>query len=152
MVVLSAAGGARDAGGRHPCSPAHRIFLPLGIALIEGFHGEDKGEEAARIRTALLALGAGTLATVGAIYTARTFELNRRGQITERFTRAIEQLGKPDSVDVRVGGIYALERIAFDSPDEHGPIMDVLTAYVREHAPPPPPRSAPKPEPPRPLW
>lgn len=56
------------------------------------------------------------------------------GQITERFTRAIEQLGS-EKLAVRLGGIYALERIARDSERDHWPIMEVLTGYVRENAP-----------------
>ena len=36
---------------------------------------------------------------------------------------------------IRLGGIYALERIARDSDKDHGPIMEVLTAYVRDNAP-----------------
>jgi hypothetical protein len=62
----------------------------------------------------------------------------RQGQITERFTRAIEQLGsnKPEIV---LGAIYALERIAGDAPDEfQGPIGEVLTTYIRMQAPWPP--------------
>jgi uncharacterized protein YjbI with pentapeptide repeats len=62
------------------------------------------------------------------------YRLERQGQISERFTRAIEQLGHKER-DVRLGGIYALEGIAKDSKEYHGPIMEVLTAYVREHAP-----------------
>ena len=64
----------------------------------------------------------------------------QEGQVTERFSRAIEHLGNKESLDVRVGAIYALERIARDSRQDHGPIMEILTAYVREHAPwnPPP--------------
>jgi Pentapeptide repeats (8 copies) len=38
-------------------------------------------------------------------------------------------------LELRLGGIYALERIARDSERDHWPIMEVLTAYVREHAP-----------------
>ncbi len=59
----------------------------------------------------------------------------QEGQITERFTRAIEQLGDREHLEVRLGGIYALERIAKDSRDDHWTIMEVLTAYVRENAP-----------------
>ena len=55
------------------------------------------------------------------------------GQITERFTRAIAQLGD-DNMAIRLGGIYALERISKDSEKDHRPIMEVLTAYVREKA------------------
>jgi hypothetical protein len=44
----------------------------------------------------------------------RSLELSRRGQVNERFSKAIEQLGS-DKLDVRIGGIYALEQIAHDS-------------------------------------
>ena len=66
-----------------------------------------------------------------------TVRVAEEGQITERFTRAIEQLGQEGEgkMAIRLGGIYALERIAKDSEKDHGPIMEVLTAYVREKAP-----------------
>ncbi|MBI4339063.1 MAG: pentapeptide repeat-containing protein [Chloroflexi bacterium] len=64
----------------------------------------------------------------------RTIQVAQEGQITERFTRAIGQLGEP-KLEVRLGGIYALERIAGDSPRDHWTIVEVLTAYVRENAP-----------------
>jgi len=87
------------------------------------------------IRTASLALLAGAFAVISAVYTARTYTLNRAGQLTDRFTKAIEQLGNTDALDVRLGGIYALERIARDSKEDHPQVIEVLTAYVREHAP-----------------
>jgi hypothetical protein len=60
--------------------------------------------------------------------------LQERGQITERFARAIEQIGS-EKLDVRMGGIYALEQIARDPPVTlHGPVMEILTAFVRAHA------------------
>jgi hypothetical protein len=60
-------------------------------------------------------------------------ELQRRGQVTERFSKAIEQLGEEGDgkVDVRVGAIYALEQIAKESDDLHWPIMEVLTTHLR---------------------
>ncbi|MBU4234150.1 MAG: hypothetical protein L6277_14900, partial [Desulfobacterales bacterium] len=61
-------------------------------------------------------------------------QVAQEGQITERFTRAIEQLGS-DKMEIRLGGIYALERIANDSDKDYWPIMETLTAYVRERAP-----------------
>jgi hypothetical protein len=39
---------------------------------------------------------------------------------------------------VRLGGIYALERIAKDSPSDAATIADVLTAFIRGRAPWPP--------------
>ena len=58
--------------------------------------------------------------------------------ITDLFTKAIEQLGNEKSLEVRLGGIYALERIARESPIDQWNIMDVLSAYVRWNAPWPP--------------
>jgi uncharacterized protein YjbI with pentapeptide repeats len=64
-------------------------------------------------------------------------DLAREGQLTERFTRAIDQLGS-DHLDVSLGGIHALERIARDSDIYRATIGEVLSAYVRGHAPWPP--------------
>lgn len=105
-----------------------------------GIHDPAKRDEAiGRARTGLLAILAGGLAAIGAYYTHRSFglnretlELSRQGQITERFTRAVDQLGN-ESLDIRLGGIYALERLARESRDDHGPIIEILTAYIREH-------------------
>ena len=55
------------------------------------------------------------------------------GQITERFTRAVDQLGN-DKIEVRLGGIYALERISNESKKDYWPIMEILTAYVRKNS------------------
>jgi hypothetical protein len=71
---------------------------------------------------------------------AETLRLTNEGQITERFTKAIDQLGATDNqgqprLELRLGGIYALERIARESKEDHWPIMEVLTTYVRVHAP-----------------
>jgi hypothetical protein len=60
--------------------------------------------------------------------------LAQEKQTTDLFVQAIKQLGG-EKLEVRLGGIYALERIARDSAKDHGPIMEVLTAYVRENAP-----------------
>jgi hypothetical protein len=64
----------------------------------------------------------------------KTVSVAQEAQITERFTRAVDQLGS-DKLELRLGGIYALERIARDSQPDHWPIMEILTAYVRERAP-----------------
>jgi hypothetical protein len=60
-------------------------------------------------------------------------DVTRQGQMTERFTRAIEQLGS-DKLEIRLGGIYSLERTAHEEQNYHWPIMEVLTSYVRRHA------------------
>lgn len=75
----------------------------------------------------------GTLLLVGVYLTWRQIQVSREGQITERYTRAVEQLGS-DNRGVRVGGIYALERIAKDSAADRGTVSEVLTTFVRERA------------------
>ena len=86
------------------------------------------------VRTTLLQGVGGLLLIAGAIATWRQLHVNREGQVTERFTRAIDQLGN-EKLAVRLGGIYALERIAKDSSRDHGAVMEVLTAFVRTNAP-----------------
>ena len=62
------------------------------------------------------------------------FELTEQGQVTDRYTKAIEQLGSNKGLDVRIGGIYALQRIARDSDRDFPTVMEVLTAFVRDHS------------------
>lgn len=64
----------------------------------------------------------------------------RDGQITERFTRAVNQLEAVDkdgnpAIEIRLGGIYALERISKESSKDYWSIMEILTAYVRKNSP-----------------
>jgi uncharacterized protein YjbI with pentapeptide repeats len=65
----------------------------------------------------------------------RTNDITEQGQVTDRFTKAIDQLGSDkDRLDVRIGGIYALERIARDSPRDQPAVIEVLSAYIREQS------------------
>jgi uncharacterized protein YjbI with pentapeptide repeats len=122
--------GARDA---HAVAPAIRgVQTRLAIEAVRG---------------QFIQLGGGLLAFGAFWYTIRNFtlarkqtELNRQtlalgeqGQVTDRYARAIEQLGS-DSVDVCIGGIYALERITVDSRRDRSTVMEVLAAFVRRRA------------------
>jgi uncharacterized protein YjbI with pentapeptide repeats len=57
-------------------------------------------------------------------------ELTRQGQASERFTRAISQLGDKKRVETRIGGIYGLAQVAEQAPDNNGPVGEVLLAYL----------------------
>lgn len=85
-------------------------------------------------RTTLVQALGGAVLLIGLYFTLRNLQLTQDRQITERYTRAVEQLGN-DKLEVRLGAIYALERIARDSERDHWPIMEILTACVRENAP-----------------
>ena len=120
------------------------LFVPLADWLAHHDVGSVKGalHETAvdNARGRLLTLGAGLFAAGALVFTARNFTVSRRtlevteqGQVTERYTKAIEQLGS-DKLDVRIGGIYALERVARDSARDHPTVMEVLTAFIRVHS------------------
>ncbi len=131
------------------------LFMPLADWLARQDVGSATGalHETAvdNARGRLLTLGAGLVAVAALVFTAlnfsllrrnseqadqwqrRTHELTEQGQVTDRYTKAIEQLGS-DKLDVRIGGIYALERIARDSPRDHPVVMEVLAAFIREHS------------------
>ena len=85
-------------------------------------------------RATLLQAMAGLLLIAGAVATWRQVQIGRETQITERFSRAVEQLGS-DNEDRRVGGIYTLERVAKDSRRDRQIVQAVIGAYVRRHAP-----------------
>ncbi|WP_369142937.1 pentapeptide repeat-containing protein [Streptomyces sp. R44] len=75
----------------------------------------------------------GLAAMVALLFTWREVRVTEQGQLTSRFNDAITNLGSP-SLDVRFGGIYALERIMQDSPRDQPRVVQVLSAYVRRHA------------------
>src|SRR5215218_6330267 len=114
------------------------LFAAVSSILVWYIAPSGAAEKQALVVTLAQILG-GTALLSGLYFTWRTLQVNREGQLTDRFTRAIDQLGKTDDegnrlFEIRIGGIYALERIARESEEDYWPIMEVLTAYVRQHA------------------
>jgi hypothetical protein len=58
-------------------------------------------------------------------------QIAEQGQITDRYNAAITNLGSP-SIEVRLGGIYALQRLMQDSPRDQPTVIAVLCAFVRD--------------------
>jgi hypothetical protein len=73
-------------------------------------------------------------ASLGGYFTLQQVKVSRDGQLTDRFTKATDQLGH-DKDDVRIGGIFTLERIARYSPVDRRAIVEVLNAFVRRRSP-----------------
>ncbi len=116
------------------------VLLPPLFAARDAFkEAGDAVRAQNEVRATLLQGLGGAVLLLGLYFTWRQLKIGREAQITERFTRAIDQIGN-DKLDVRLGGIYALERIALDSSADRPTIGEVLTAYVRGHAPWPPSR------------
>lgn len=73
----------------------------------------------------------GLLVFVTAFVSVENLRATQEKQIAERFSKAVEMLGHEENVHIRLGGIYALERIAMDSRKDHYPVMQVLAAFIR---------------------
>jgi hypothetical protein len=107
------------------------------------------------VRTTLLSGMAGIFFLTTAYFTARQLQtardqlsvsqaqlrISERGHVTERLTRAIDQLAST-SRPAQVGAIYALERLAQDHEELRSTFVETISAYVREHTPCTPQRDA----------
>ncbi|HEY6739282.1 MAG TPA: pentapeptide repeat-containing protein [Actinopolymorphaceae bacterium] len=105
--------------------------LPALLTRAPAVSGAEAHKAIADARTGLVAyvVALGALGTLA--YTVRTYRLTRRGQLADRYTKAIEQLGAPAS-QIRVGGIFALAATARESEAYRQVVLEVLNAYIRE--------------------
>jgi uncharacterized protein YjbI with pentapeptide repeats len=63
-------------------------------------------------------------------------KLNEQGQVTDRYTTAVDQLGH-EKAPVRLGALYSLAHLAQDNPEYRQTVVDVFCAYLRmPYAPP----------------
>lgn len=86
----------------------------------------------AAIRATILQTLAGVVVIVGLGFTARSVYLSRETHLTDRLSTAVEQLGS-DKAEVRVGAVYALQRLAGNSRVDRRVIADILTGYLTVH-------------------
>src|SRR5271157_4106501 len=141
-------------------------FMPLGLAAgallalailwkvpqwqvghVKNLEPKERLDRENEARKTLATIFGGIAFLVGGFFTwqnlkvaQENLKVSQEGQITDRFSKAIEQLGAVDDkgkkkLEVRLGGIYALEGIANESKELHWPIMQVLCNYVRMNAP-----------------
>ncbi|MBI4687918.1 MAG: pentapeptide repeat-containing protein [Nitrospirae bacterium] len=79
---------------------------------------------------------AGGLAFIITAYFAwLNFKVAEDKQITDRFSKAVEQLRNDENIYCRLGGIYSLERIAKDSENDYYQTIKILAAYIRTKKP-----------------
>lgn len=129
------------------------VAVPLWL-VIKWYIGPQTAAERKEAVTLLFQILGGAAFLVGVYFTWQQLVTSRdmlnttqQGQFTERFTRAVEQLGKEDESEggkagvnsqknlaIRLGGIYALERLAKDDKSYRAAVMEVLTAFVRQHS------------------
>jgi len=144
------------------------LYLGLGLVLwgiLNSYMGpssiKDPADEATAKRDLVQTLGlimAGVAGAVGVVFTWRnvqqgqanlrltqedmqqTHQLTRRGQISDRFTAAIELLGATNdggskNLEQRLGALHLLGQIASESEQHTKTILDILATYVQQNAP-----------------
>ena len=122
-----------------------------GVALFSGFLAilrseENKRENDVAEKQSKTAIRQSQIALrQSQIYNEQSKTANRQaitaeeGLITDRINKATEGLGKfnvtgDPIVEVRLGALYALERIAQDSIRDHVQIMEIICAYIRHNS------------------
>ena len=69
-----------------------------------------------------------------AYFTWRHVQTIEEEQIIDRFGKSVEQLGS-DSPEVRLAGIYGLERVARDSEKDYWTIMELFASLIQSKSP-----------------
>ncbi len=120
--------------------PSYLVGRDLGRLPSSGLDAAARLKAVNDVRTTLLQGLAGAFFLATAFFTWRQIRISQRQlqlsedqQIADRFSRAVEQLTK--RLDLRLGGIYGLEQIAAASPVYGSVAVEILAAYIREHAP-----------------
>jgi hypothetical protein len=121
------------------------VGVGLGVAALVLWRRSRTGPAPSEARwTRLTALVTALTAVAALAFTAQSLRATRdqidvteQRQLTDRYTKAIDQLGTPgaDHLWVRVGGIFALERVAIDSPRDQRAIVEVLGAFIHTASP-----------------
>jgi hypothetical protein len=127
LVGVTAAAALAALTRRGPATPAapERPEPPPPPAAAPGGRGTE--------RTALITAAAALISALVAIATVTiTAVQTNEGQTTDRYIRAVAQLGDP-ALDVRLGGIYALGRLAHDSRTDRASVTAVIAAFARDH-------------------
>ncbi|ESA37883.1 pentapeptide repeat protein [Leptolyngbya sp. Heron Island J] len=110
------------------------IGLPTGIDIYQNWQNldpKDRSQAGITLIQTIATIVGGIAIFWNIVLSRRQLAASQEHNITERFSIAVEQLGHEQTA-VRIGGIYALERIAQDSPRDYWSIMEVLAAFVRD--------------------
>ncbi|MFZ3566337.1 pentapeptide repeat-containing protein [Streptomyces sp. BH097] len=138
---LLVAAGLAVLGTMFVVLPGVVVHHDLGGAKVDA---QDRLKAVNDVRTTLLQMVGGLVVLFGAYATWRQLRVSQdglratqEGYVTDRFSRAVDQLGS-DKLDVRIGGLHALWRIAEQSDRDREAVISIQAAYLRTHLPWPP--------------
>jgi hypothetical protein len=100
-------------------------------------HPNDIAIAISNARASLLQVVVGLAGAAALYFTWQTYLLGREGRTSDNFIKAVDQLGNEKVVHARVGGVTGLGRLLRTATVEgdYWPLMDVLTAFVRQSVP-----------------
>jgi hypothetical protein len=87
----------------------------------------------APLGTILVGVGTVTVAVAAMLVSRQQARTAAQQAVTTAFHNAVSRLAS-DKIEERLGGIYILERVSLDSLNDHWPVMETLTAFVRARA------------------
>jgi hypothetical protein len=136
LVIIARSRPARIAGWTLAAILGLVAAAVYGVALwrAPGWMHATTAQDRYNARVLVISVGGAIVVGTGLLYTARNYRLSRRGQVTDRFTVALERLGSSE-LYVRFGGVHALEHVMRDSPGHHDDVIEVLTAFIRDRTP-----------------
>ncbi len=99
---------------------------------------DDKDTSFYNLSLAVFAILSGLGAVFGFYTSIIRTETQEQGLVTDRINKAVEGLGKSTDagepiIEVRLGALYALERIAKDSLRDHVQIIEILCTYIHHN-------------------
>ena len=110
------------------------VIIPAqGVPKAPSLADRDRLAAQAAIRATILQAVGGLVLVLGLGFTARSVYVSRETHLTDRLTKAVEQLGH-DKPEVRVGAVYALQRLARNSPVDRSVVTNILSGYLTIHA------------------
>jgi uncharacterized protein YjbI with pentapeptide repeats len=107
-------------------NPEYKLRLEKDLLILE----KDRINAQNAVYMSVIQSLSGLFFFITAYLTWRNVRATEQKQVTDRFSKAVEQI-ESDKLAVQLGGIYALERIATDSHEDHSTIIEVLTSFVR---------------------
>jgi uncharacterized protein YjbI with pentapeptide repeats len=136
LAVIARSRPARIGGWTFAAIAALAAATVYGVALwrAPGWMHATTAQDRYNARVLVISVGGAIVVGTGLLYTARNYRLSRRGQVTDRFTVALERLGSSE-LYVRIGGVHALEHVMHDSADHHDDVIEVLAEFIRHRAP-----------------
>ncbi|MEU9497920.1 pentapeptide repeat-containing protein [Streptomyces sp. NPDC048196] len=116
--------------GQHLWDAVSSTVVPQYKGLKPAEHAQAVGQYRLAVVQACAAAGG----VIALLYTARNYRLIRRGQVTDRLSKALERLESTEEF-VRLGGILALQQIVHDAPAQAEHVTHIVRTFVRRQAP-----------------